>query len=372
MAQFRRITPMYFQNWPMIPEEFENALTYQDQLNILIQKMNEIIAEYENIYNSIEESVTQAVEAAGKYTNQRITESERKERQKTNEDIKNAFQKLSKEISDWSFYMNSKIDNLESSYKEYQKLISEMFKIRDDRIDQNMNAIRNLREWLATVDYRVTTNSRNILQLSNDFSKVAASVMETDKRLEDRLQKIEDQLPELIQEFYAEVNGIRIRVYNPVQGKVTTLQDAINDLYKILTEYNGITAIDYQSRKITAEEYRKLFISAQQYDTRARQIFDRILEYNPAYQKLLKEISDFKDQVIEQLNKYKDEKYMISPFTGQKTLISYVVLQLSDFHKTNGLTAQEYNNLNVTAQRYKDLNITAYEYDWHAAVIITN
>lgn len=152
-------------------------------------------------------------------------------------------------------------------------------------------------------------------------------------------QYVEDRIDQFINEFPTMIN--LVPVYNPVRGITTSLQQAINDLYDVARVY-GLTAEQYDSLGLKAETYDGYELTAMEYD-----------QYG--YIKL----------------GYPDENwYMISPFTGQYTKVKNVVMDLAHFHMV-GLTAEEYDALELEAEVYDLKEITAFDYDWFGKDILT-
>lgn len=149
---------------------------------------------------------------------------------------------------------------------------------------------------------------------------------------------VENRLDEFIESFPELIN---LPVYNPVRGSITGLQDAINDLYEVAC-VNGLTAFQYDSLGLTAQEYDAYGLTALQFDTKGYILLG-----------------------------YPDENwYMISPFTGQFVKVKDVVMDLAHFHM-DGLTATEYDALELTAEEYDEKNITAFDFDWFGKDILT-
>lgn len=147
--------------------------------------------------------------------------------------------------------------------------------------------------------------------------------------VENRLQEFIDSLPEIL----------TVQVYNPYRGEVTDIQTAIDDLYTIACIW-GLTALQYDDIGLTASEYDAKELTAAEYDTMGYKLL------------------------------YPDEAaYMISPFTGELTLIKDVVIRLAYFHM-EGLTAEEYDNKKLTADEYDALQLTAFDYDWFGEILI--
>ena len=150
---------------------------------------------------------------------------------------------------------------------------------------------------------------------------------------------VENRLDQFLADFPTLL--IDIPVYNPVRGKNTTLQQAIDDIYDMARMW-GLTAIQYDSLGLTAEEYDNYSLTALEYDQNGYVLLG-----------------------------YPDENwYMVSPFTGQYTKVKDVVMDLAHFHM-EALTAKGYDDLELEAEEYDNKNITAFDFDWFGKDILT-
>lgn len=150
--------------------------------------------------------------------------------------------------------------------------------------------------------------------------------------VENRLDQFLDDFPTIL---------VNVPVYNPVRGEQTTIQQAINDIYDMARMW-GLTAMQYDSLGLTAKEYDDLGLTALEYDQNGYIALG-----------------------------YPDENwYMISPFTGAYTKVKNVVMDLAHFHM-DGLSAKEYDDLELEAEVYDDKLITAFDYDWFGKDILT-
>jgi hypothetical protein len=175
--------------------------------------------------------------------------------------------------------------------------------------------------------------------LTNEILKVNASIRAHDKVLrtwvDARLQQFIDSIPDLT----------TVNVWNPIKGRITSIQEAVNDLYT-LARPNGLTAGEYDAMQLTATQYDALDITAFDYDNYARDIFgQRGLYKNPLY-------------------------YMNSPFTGLYVPITTVINELAHLHKADALTAAEYDALDLTASDYDNYELTAYDFDWSGKLLL--
>lgn len=62
---------------------------------------------------------------------------------------------------------------------------------------------------------------------------------------------------------------------------------------------------------------------------------------------------------------------LIDPTDGKLEDIQTVINHLYDFSRTNALTAQEYDNLQLTAQEYDNKQLTAIQYDQAGKLLLT-
>lgn len=150
--------------------------------------------------------------------------------------------------------------------------------------------------------------------------------------VEERIQAFIDSLPEIL----------TVQVYNPYRGEVTDIQIAINDLYSIACVY-GLTAEQYDSLQLKADEYDDEDLTALEYDMYGYKL----------------------------LNYPDPDLYMYSPFTGEMELVKEVVYKLANFHM-NGLTAEEYDTLDLAADEYDAYDLTAFNYDWFAKELLVS
>lgn len=194
---------------------------------------------------------------------------------------------------------------------------------------------------IASFDYQFEVLKNQILlevnQLKSEVRQEISrfyDVMQANNKyvfqyVENRLDEFLNSLPE----------HLSVMVFNPYRGEVTTIQQAIYDLYDVASLY-GITAAQYDSLDLSAEDYDALNLTAQQYDTMAY----KLLYHDP-------------------------DVWMINPFTGQEAKIKDVVYELSLLHM-QGLTATEYDAKDLDADTYDGLDLTAFGYDWLSKELI--
>lgn len=186
----------------------------------------------------------------------------------------------------------------------------------------------------------VTRVTAEINQLKVEINR---AIINLNNQIKSNNEYIFDYVENTLEEFIKTLPTLdEMFVYNPTRGTETSLQAALNDLYDVSRVY-GLTALQYDSLGLTASEYDAKELTANEYD-------------RYGYIKL----------------GYPDENwYMISPFTGQVVKVKDVVMDLAHLHMEYGLTASEYDALQLTATEYDEKEITAFNYDWYGKQILT-
>ena len=131
-------------------------------------------------------------------------------------------------------------------------------------------------------------------------------------------------------------------VVSPFSGQIVSVQTAINELYDNASRFRAITCAEFDSLGITASEFDALELTAWQFDVYG-------LDYLP--------IRDTKH-------------YMYSPFTGEWTKISDVVVDLATLHRLYAMTCTEFDGEELTVDEFEAYDMTAYQFDWTAKQII--
>lgn len=244
--------------------------------------------------------------------------------------------------------VENEIDTFEAQItKAFDDLAAEQerkFEEQTAKLDASIAAFRReMQAAMAQFEADITNLKRSvemeIVQLKNEINR---AIINLNNQLlannEYIYAYVENRLDEFIESFPELIN---LPVYNPVRGSITGLQTAINDLYEVAC-VNGLTAFQYDSLGLTAKEYDDYNLTALEFDTKGYILLG-----------------------------YPDENwYMISPFSGQYVKVKDVVMDLAHFHM-DGLTAAEYDALDLEAEEYDDKNITAFDFDWFGKDILT-
>ena len=313
MIDFTPVTKIFPRCQKILPLVYDDSLSYYEVLCKLSQKTNVLIddinafLDWANQHESDYEALVN-----------RVSSLER-EMVQYKKDVNKMFADLKSDINKQFDAESKKID---AQLARFEKELDDSLKaIRREFADLERRNEKKMSEMRGEI-HRALMDMNNLILANNQF---------VFDYVEDKLDYFIEHFPEIVD----------LPVYNPVKGETTGLQDAINDMYEFARFY-GLTALQYDNMGYTASEYDAKELTALEYDQQSY----ILLEYPDT------------------------NWYMISPFTGQYTKVKEVVMNLASFHM-DGLSATEYDALELTAEEYDAKNITAFDYDWFGEQILT-
>lgn len=280
--------PMFCCN-KVLPLVFDDALSYYEVLCSVKQKLNELISVLNEYQDSLKDYVDQ-------------------------QDAANLAQ------------MQAQFDALENTVN--QRL--------DSVLDEMNTAMTQFRTEITNqIDENQTWVENKIREMELEISQTIAEVY---SRLNDTLTSAKAYTDFRIQEILDNLSTItNVYVMNPVTGQVTTIQDAINDMYNAL-RYMGLTAFMYDALQLTAQEYDDRQLYAWTYDRLAWFFFRGKAPW----------------------------KWTFSGNTGNVIDLRQAIRELWADDRVNGITVQQFDDQEQTAQQFDDAGLTAYSFDWRS------
>lgn len=224
-------------------------------------------------------------------------------------------------------------------------------KIYHDQDIEQLN--ENLREFILTTDKNNRHWTQNLIKGEHQYNvtghaKLKAYITEQIRLLNNIINKNNAYLKAWVQVEIGKIPPVPTTpqqyLKNPTTGYVEPLQKIVDDLWRLL-RYGGITCFEYDLANLTCAEYDNLNISCQNYDLFAKWIIFRPKSFHRKF-------------------------LMNSPYTGEKTFYKFLIYKLFEYHRVNGMTCGEYDDLNLTTKQYDSFKITAYQYDWDGKNIL--
>lgn len=287
--------PPYCQK--VLPLTYEDSLSYYETLCQLVHKLNEVIEEVNAIDpDNILSQVNKNVQ----------------------EQIDAYMESVTKQIENLSAEVGTVMDNVNTALTLYHNQITL----------ELQNATANLTNFVNT--------QLSQLKMYIDYQDNAIYA-----ELRYQIELLKNSLPDL--------NTVYVR--SPYSGKIVDIQTAIDELWEYM-RVNSLTAYEYDSLRLTADEYDSYELTAYNYDYFAR----RYIWKDPSY-------------------------YMFNPWTGEWDTVQTTIRLLETIIKQQNLSttypvlsggairAQAYDTKGITATEYDNLDILAQRYDWNGSAL---
>lgn len=247
--------------------------------------------------------------------------------------------------------VNELIDRMNIYEEEYKDYVDEQVSFLKTYIDEQDNATKTVLEIKMENLKNETERQMNELKLKlqqtlDDVNNKLAEYSESLVRLYDFVVSDQNRqdiyFKNVLEEFYHKIWSLIDQytniIYNPTNGQLTTVEQAINDIWNIL-RYQAMNCIEFEWLGYSCEKWDSIGYSALDFD-----LYSGV--------KYGKRICDC---------------WMINPYTGEKSLVTDVIYTLIGM-RAEGLTAEQYDAKKLSASRFDSTNITAYDFDFQGSV----
>ena len=306
----------------VLPLVYDECLSYYEQLILLIDRINKLNSDFEDLEN-------ESIKISNKYTDSKFN------------DAIEQIETVKKDLS-------SHIDAIEKTFN------NELLKVKNFTETEINNIKIEFRTFKTLIEESVVKMNLLVNDLYINFNKLKESNSK-------QFEQLEKELIGFIEDTLASKSGDFILIVNPITGKVDDLTTVLECIYNEFIVLGSITAFQFDNMHITAQEFDSLEITANMFDVKGFFLFFDRIKLNPLWDRTVQIVENVKRDLL----KVENLSYIISPFTGLKTLTSKVVNQLADLHK-KCYTANDYDAIGISAENYDNLNIKAYEYDWNS------
>lgn len=335
------IIPFHFWSQHVLPLVYDDSLSYLEVLEKVKIKLNEVI-----------DNINSWSDVIKNYTDQQIG-------------------LLRTELKTYIDQQDSLItSNLTELMGGLEQRVNNALAINQQEMEQlkadYQESDRQLRQWVTE---QLLDINQQFMEFENSVNATIAwlknyidngdeeGIRYTDKeikRLEDIIKNIQ-------------INPVQM-VICPVDGKVESIQKALDDMWYSLNVW-ALTAIEYDTLLIPAEEYDNYQLSAWQYDFLARWylMFKRNIKYW-----IKNEIKEFKDYYDNKINDF-------NPFSGRVDTLINIIRGITNIIRLDGISAYDYDKLQLEAGQYDSWSntdagitngLTAFLYDWYGSILL--
>lgn len=247
--------------------------------------------------------------------------------------------------------VNELIDRMNLYEEEYKDYVDEHVSFLKTYIDEQDNATKTVLEIKMEnlkneTERQMTELKLKLQQTLDDVLAELTKYSESLVRLYDFVVSDQNRqdiyFKNLLEEFYHKIWSLIDQytniIYNPTNGQLTTVEQAINDIWNIL-RYQAMNCIEFEWLGYSCDKWDSIGYSALDFD-----LYSGV--------KYGKRICDC---------------WMINPYTGEKSLVTDVIYTLIGM-KAEGLTTEQYDTKNLAASRFDSTNITAYDFDFQGSI----
>lgn len=345
---------------PPVPTQFEEALSYEQQIEILYRKVAEALNWMKEHKNEVMNAVmTEMLRRLKK----ELTEFDKEYQGKFQElDAKilvvaSNLEKLVKEVNENYVILDAKIDSAiefigsESNALYARILLEESARKQADKAIRNEmhNISDNIVKQIDAISDALTVVQNSMHVLSSEFISFKNFILE-------RFGQLENDLINYIDEHISVVNGDRILVTNPTTTKTDTLKNTLSDIWNYKFPY-GITCREWNLLNLICREFDSLLLTCWQFNNKAALIFNHWVEdaeYLKRVNDLEKRVSDIED------TKWWSQllKGQVSPYDAYSELVNFV----KTLHNI-GFTCVQFDAQTYTCTIFNDLDINCKEFN---------
>lgn len=284
---------------------FDNQITTYNKLDMLRNAVLVLKTEIDEM--DVETAVAELEKKLTEYINNSIADSETKSKEYTDKAVNEISEKFSRELTAFK-------DETEKALQDFENSVNE------------------------TIANTTTEQDEKINTLYQSFDNLSKEVTENYEKLVKEFADYKAWLEKWIIEYINEHIGVIAQLYlwNPTKfERYENAQTVVDDIYHA-NNFGAITADEYDELGLTADNYDSIDVTAYDYDNFARQIWHSDI-YNRMY----------------------------SPYTGKRDYLDKILLLAVEATR-NGVTANEFDGVEITADGYDALELTANEYDSNA------
>lgn len=161
---------------------------------------------------------------------------------------------------------------------------------------------------------------------------------------------------------------------------IRTLIDDLNTKYTSLeADFNNLVTTVNTNFTILTNEFTNKFNAQEDkinllFEKQKKEVSDRLDTFQTEVRNTLNLMNSRIDAMNNRLNyvldNLLDNVLMVNPFTGLKESVVNVINYLSSLHMVDGITANEYDLLELTATYYDGKELTATQYDINATNLL--
>ena len=304
--------PIRFHCYKVIPLVYDESLSYYEQLCKILKSLNESIT----AINDLNTAVGDLSDLAGQVSK-----------------LQNDIITFESNVNNLLAQMNNTLEEYDTRFNEYDNRFNDLEEKLTKEINNNVKALKDyIDSTLGNIEADIKSFIEQELKVIYDNIDKLESELRAE--IESEIKKLIDSIPDLT----------NINVINPVTGKLSKVQVALDDLF-MNTRYNALTIDEFNHLHLSIDECNKLMYrsafrgwSVITWLTEAKELFDKSLKHR-----------------------------MANAVTGAWQDFKKSIEENTDMLRICGcLTVAEFSALNMTVNDFNDVGATCYELAWRS------
>lgn len=302
----------------VLPAVFTDDLSYMEMLAKTIDKLNEtignvnVLSDYYNSLDGLLEQITSELNSL-------------------KDEVVNFEQQINSQFRDLENDINTKFANQQAETNaKFEQLKTQL-----------ETEITNFETWARDYIKEAVDAQQEYLNLQ--IAEIHKEIEENNNQLKNYLDAKLEEFQEMIPEWQ------NVNVVNPFTGELDSLQNVIDQIYETM-RFEGLTAYEYDSLRLTAAEYDKYMVN-----------------------NIKKGLTAFQYDFYGRRYLWKDPNlYMLYPYGGEKVFYKQVVdFNTGLLRESGSFSAEQYDSQQFTAEYYDNKQVTANQYDWKGNRLLT-
>lgn len=304
--------PIRFHCYKVIPLVYDESLSYYEQLCKILKSLNESIEAINDLNTAVSDLSGLAAQVA---------------------QLQNDIVSFETNVNNMLAQMNKTLEDYDTRFNEYDDRFNNLEEKLTKEINNNVKALKDyIDETLGDIDNQIKTIIEK--ELENVYADIDNLKQSLIDKIEYEIRKLIASIPDLT----------TIEVINPVSGKLSKVQVALDDLF-MNTRYNALTVDEFNHLHLSVDKCNHLMYhsaptgwSVISWLTEAKELLDKNLKHR-----------------------------MANAITGAWQGFKKSIEENTDMFRVCGcLTVSEFGDLGLTVDAFNDVGATCEQLAWES------
>lgn len=352
---------------PPIASQFDDALSYAEQMKRLYEKVHSAIHWIKENFNDLEDRINSStMYLVKKWVNEKLQEAQE------NNDA--SFQEIERRMAEYDKRITVVANHIIAMKVLLEGRIQDLEDLMDVQVadihTQIAQEASSRKDKDSQLEKKISDNMQRTINLiaavveaqaslQYDFRKLSGEWINFKSFIENRIGELSEELKEKIEEQLSKINGDRILVHNPATGNVDSLKKVLEEIYAWKVPF-PIRVEDFNALNLKVEEFNSMRITVEDFNNKAALIFLKKSQDSDAKsmaEESLRRISAIENTLWHSALSMK----VLTPYQCYLELASKVI-EISG----KPITMEEFNEKNIRMEEFNEKNILVEQFNFSA------